>query len=179
MVRPGLRVGFSVALLTLGLFAFALPAEAAPATVVTCGQSITTSIRLANDLIDCPGDGLVIGADHITLDLGGHSITGVNAPGSEGIADDGHAGIAVTNGTIADFFLNGIGLRDAPGSAVSHMTIRTIGAGGEGIASAGVLVKDSPNTSVSDSGISPATGQPGAVRVITMATLRSSSMSIL
>jgi parallel beta-helix repeat protein len=152
MVHPGLRAGFSAALLTFGLFAFALPAEAAPAsTVVTCGQSITTSIRLANDLVDCPGDGLVIGAAHITLDLAGHSVTGVNAPGSEGIADDGHAGAAVRNGTIADFLLNGIGLRDAPGSAVSHMTIRTIGAGGEGIASAGVLVKDSPNTSVSDS----------------------------
>jgi parallel beta-helix repeat protein len=143
----------SALLLTLGVSAVAGPAEAAPAsTVVTCGQSITASIRLANDLIDCPGDGLVIGADHITLDLAGHSISGANAPGSEGIADDGHPGIRVTNGTIATFFLNGIGLRGSPGSAVSHMTIRKIGAGGvEGEVSTGVLVKDSPNTSVSDS----------------------------
>jgi nitrous oxidase accessory protein NosD len=138
----------------LGVSAVAGPAEAAPAsTVVTCGQSITASIRLANDLIDCPADGLVIGADHITLDLAGHLISGVNAPGSEGVGDDGHPGITVTNGTIATFFLNGIGLRRAPGSAVSHMTIRKIGAGGVqgGEVSTGVLVKDSPNTSVSDS----------------------------
>jgi parallel beta-helix repeat protein len=143
----------SALLLTLGVSAVAVPAEAAPAsTVVTCGQTITSSVRLANDLIGCPGDGLVIGADNITLDLAGHSISGVNAPGSEGIADDGHRGLTVTNGAIATFFLNGIGLRGAPGSAVSHMAIRTIGAGGvEGEASAGVLVKDSPNTSVSDS----------------------------
>jgi hypothetical protein len=144
----------SALLLTLGVSAVAGPAEAAPvSTVVTCGQSITASIRLANDLIDCTGDGLVIGADHITLDLAGHSISGTNAPGSEGIADDGHPGLTVTNGTIATFFFNGIGLRGAPGSAVSHMTIRKIGAGGVqgGEVSTGVLVKDSPNTSVFDS----------------------------
>jgi parallel beta-helix repeat protein len=143
----------SASLLTLGVSAVAVPAEAAPAsTVVTCGETITATVRLANDLTGCPGDGLVIGADHITLDLAGHSISGMNAPGSEGIADDGHPGVAITNGTITTFFLNGIGLRGAPSSAVSHMTIRTIGAGGgPGDVSAGMLVKDSPNTSVSDS----------------------------
>jgi parallel beta-helix repeat protein len=110
---------------------------------------------VANDLVDCPGDGLVIGADDITVDLAGHSITGVNAAGSEGIADDGHGGATVENGTIGNFFLNGIGLRSAPGSAVADMTIHTIGAGGGELdASAGVLVKESPNTSVSDSTVS-------------------------
>jgi parallel beta-helix repeat protein len=97
----------------------------------------------------------VIGADNITLDLAGHSISGVNAPESEGIADDGHGGITVKNGTISNFFLNGIGLRSAPDSAVLNMTIRKIGAGGaKGEASAGVLVKESPNTSVSKSTVS-------------------------
>jgi parallel beta-helix repeat protein len=107
---------------------------------------------LANDLVDCPGDGLVIGADNITLDLAGHSISGLNSPGSEGIADNGHGGITVKNGTISNFFLHGIGLRRAPGSAVSNMTIRKIGAGGvAGEVSAGVLVDKSPNASVSKS----------------------------
>jgi parallel beta-helix repeat protein len=142
----------SASLLTLGVLSVAGPAEAAPtSTVVTCGQTITASTRLANNLVDCPGDGLVIGADNITLDLAGHSISGANAPGSEGIADDGHRGLTVKNGTISNFFLNGIGLRSAPGSGVSGLTIRQIGAGGvEGEASAGVLIKESPNTSVSN-----------------------------
>jgi parallel beta-helix repeat protein len=134
------------------LAAWAVPvaAEAAPAsTVVACGQTVTSSARLANSLIGCSGDGLVIGADNITVDLAGHSISGVNAPGSEGIANDGHPGVRIRNGTIANFFLNGVGLRGAPRSAVSNLTIRKIGAGGgENDASAGVLVKNSPNTLV-------------------------------
>jgi parallel beta-helix repeat protein len=120
--------------------------------VVRCGQTLTASIRLARSLVGCPGNGLVIGADNITVDLAGHSISGVNAAGSEGIADDGHRGVRIQNGTIANFFLNGVGLRGAPRSVVRNVTIRTIGAGGvENETSAGVLVKDSPNTVVTAS----------------------------
>lgn len=144
---------FSVTSLTLAAWAVPVAAEAAPAsTVVTCGQTLTSSTRLANGLVGCSGDGLVIGADNITVDLAGHSISGVNAAGSEGIADDGHRRVRIQNGTIANFFLNGVGLRGAPRSAVSNLTIRKIGAGGgENDASAGVLVKNSPNTSVTAS----------------------------
>jgi hypothetical protein len=155
-MRTCFVTGLLASLLTFGGWVVAVPAEAAPvSTVVACGETITASTRFANDLVDCPGDGLVIGADNMTLDLAGHSISGVNAPGSEGIADDGHGGVTIENGTISNFFLNGIGLRSAPSGAVSNMTIRQIGAGGvEGEASAGVLVKESPNTSVSKSTVS-------------------------
>jgi parallel beta-helix repeat protein len=144
---------FSVASLTLAAWAVPVAAHATPAsTMVTCGQTLTSSTRLANTLVGCSGDGLVIGADNITVDLAGHSINGVNAAGSEGIADDGHGGVRIQNGTIANFFLNGVGLRGAPCSAVRNMTIRKIGAGGgETDVSAGVLVKDSPNTLVTAS----------------------------
>ena len=92
----------------------------------------------------------MIGADHITINLAGHSISGVNAPGSEGIADDGHIGVTVKNGTVAGFFLNGVAFRHASGSAVSNMIIRKIGDGGGNTdASAGVLVSHSPRTKVS------------------------------
>jgi parallel beta-helix repeat protein len=143
----------SVASLTLAAWVVPVAAQAAPAsTVVTCGQILTSNTRLANGLVGCPGDGLVIGADNITVDLAGHSISGVNAAGSEGIANDGHGGVRIQNGTIAKFFLNGVGLRGAPGSAVSNLTIREIGAGGvDGDFSAGVLVNDSPNTLVTAS----------------------------
>jgi large repetitive protein len=139
-----------VAILTLAAWVVPVAAQAAPAsTVVTCGQTLTSSTRLANSLVSCAGDGLVIGADNITVDLAGHSISGVNAAGSEGIANDGHPGVLIKNGTIENFFLNGVGLRGAPRSTVSNLTIRKIGAGGvEGDASAGVLVRESPNTVV-------------------------------
>jgi parallel beta-helix repeat protein len=130
-----------------------MAAQATPASkVVTCGQTLTSSARLANSLVGCSGNGLVIGADNITVDLAGHSISGVNAAGSEGIADDGHGGVRIKNGTITNFFLNGVGLRGAQHSAVSNVTIRKIGAGGgENDVSAGVLVKNSPNTTVTAS----------------------------
>ncbi len=152
-MRRNLPVFFSVASLTLAAWAAPVAAQAAPGSnVVRCGQTLTSSTRLANSLVGCSGDGLVIGADNITVDLAGHSINGVNAAGSEGIADDGHGGVRIKNGTIANFFVNGVGLRGAPHSVVSNLTIRKIGAGGaEPDTSAGVLVKDSPYTSVTAS----------------------------
>jgi parallel beta-helix repeat protein len=144
---------FSVASLTLASWAVPAAAQAAPSSrVVICGQTLTSSIRLANSLVGCSGDGLVIGAANITVDLAGHSISGLNAAGSEGVANDGHRGVRIQNGTIANFFLNGVGLRNAPGSAVRNVTIRKIGAGGgENDTSAGVLVKNSPNSLVAAS----------------------------
>jgi parallel beta-helix repeat protein len=62
-----------VASFTLG---FASDAYASKAVHVSCGETITKDTRLANDLTDCPNNGLVIGADDITLDLNGHTIDG-------------------------------------------------------------------------------------------------------
>ena len=125
-MRRNLLTGlFSVAGLTLAAWVVPVAADASPAsTVVRCGQTLTASIRLARSLVGCPGNGLVIGADNITVDLAGHSISGVNAAGSEGIADDGHRGVRIQSGTIANFFLNGVGLRGAPRSVVREALIR-------------------------------------------------------
>src|SRR4051812_25662885 len=73
-----------------GALACAGPAAAddhARLTTVHCGQTLTQSVKLANDLTDCPGDGLVIGADRLTVDLNGHTIDGTVAP----VADCGDA----------------------------------------------------------------------------------------
>ena len=99
----------------------------------------------------CTGTALVIGADGITVNLGGHTISGTNAAGSEGIANDGHAGVRIVGGgKITDFRLNGVGMRKAPKSVVRGLTIRRIGAGGiEGEpVSAGIAIVDSPGSQV-------------------------------
>ena len=93
----------------------------------------------------------MIGADGITVNLGGHTISGTNAAGSEGIANDGHAGVRILgSGRITDFRLNGVGVRKAPKSVVRGLTIRRIGAGGvEGEpVSAGIAVVDSPASKI-------------------------------
>jgi hypothetical protein len=43
---------------------------------VGCGDTITTDTTLDSDLVNCPNNGIVIGADNITLDLNGHTIAG-------------------------------------------------------------------------------------------------------
>jgi parallel beta-helix repeat protein len=114
---------------------------------ITCGSTLTRSTTLTADILHCPGTALVIGADGITVNLAGHTISGTNAPGSEGIANDGHAGVRIVgSGQIVDFRLNGVGMRKAPRSVVRGLMIRRIGAGGaEGEpVSAGIAIVDSP-----------------------------------
>jgi parallel beta-helix repeat protein len=134
---------------------FATDAVASPA--LACGQTVTHDIQLSHDLLNCPGDGLTIGANNVTIDLHGHVIDGVNAAGSIGVSDNGHGGVQVKNGTVRDFFAYGIALQSAPGSSVRGLTIVKIGAGGVvGDASAGILVKNSPWSTVSANSVSNA-----------------------
>ena len=93
----------------------ALSTAQAFADHVHCGDVITQDTTLDSDLIDCPGDGLVIGADNVTLDLNGHTIegsaahdsAGVRAPRREGDpsqgASFGYEGVKVEDGVIRDF----------------------------------------------------------------------------
>ena len=52
----------------------------AQAKVLHCGDVITANTKLTSDLVNCPDNGLVIGADNITLDLNGHVIDGDGTP---------------------------------------------------------------------------------------------------
>ncbi len=84
----------------------------AQANHVACGDTITADTTLDSDLLDCPNNGIVIGADDITLDLNGHRIDG---DGTEfagcskgeicdvGVANDGQAGVIVRDGSVREF----------------------------------------------------------------------------
>jgi parallel beta-helix repeat protein len=134
---------------------------------VHCGQVITASIRLANDLADCPADGLLIGADRITVDLNSHTIDGVLGSDVGAGIDNaaGHSGVRVRNGTVSEFsvaiqmsgaadavqpiavhgyFQAGIRFAGAAGGEVEGCEVAG-GSEGSGIvlaASDGVLVRD-------------------------------------
>src|SRR5687768_11015966 len=89
-----------------------LPPGTQPATV-HCGQVLTESTLVGNDLDNCPGEGLVVGASDIVVDLGGHTIDGPdylleNATGQEegfpaGIRVSGRKNVIVRNGTVQQF----------------------------------------------------------------------------
>jgi large repetitive protein len=77
-----------------------------------CGDTITADTTLHEDLLNCPNNGIVIGADNITLDLSGHTIDGdgqlvKKCPRSQicdvGIFNDGHDRVTVRNGSAREF----------------------------------------------------------------------------
>jgi parallel beta-helix repeat protein len=78
----------------------ALAAGPALASHVSCGAVLTQDTHLDGDLVNCPDDGLVIGADNITVDLDGHEITGAGSPGSAGIRNQGYDGVTIEDGQI-------------------------------------------------------------------------------
>jgi large repetitive protein len=91
------RIARIAALLLAPTLIGAAPASAA---VVTCGQVITTSTTVENDL-SCPelepGEAaLRIGAPGITLDLNGHRIFG----SGRGIVNAGYNRVTIRNGTV-------------------------------------------------------------------------------
>jgi parallel beta-helix repeat protein len=145
-----IRRAHVVALVAGGCLCLGVAAAGARPAAIACGSTLTTSTTLTADLVHCPGNGLVIGADGITVDLAGHTISGTNAAGSEGIANDGHPDVRILGGHISDFRVNGVGIRKARQSVVRGVTVRRIGAGGvEGEpVSAGIAVVDSPRSQI-------------------------------
>jgi parallel beta-helix repeat protein len=87
------------------------------ASHVSCGQTITTDTKLDSDLVNCPNNGIVIGADNITLDLNGHVIDGdgtefsacpTDEPCDTGVVDLGHSGVTIKGGTVREFGLGAL-----------------------------------------------------------------------
>src|SRR3954447_25903757 len=111
----------AVALLALVVGGGTAFAQNRNSTQPACGAVITVDTKLAADLTGCPGDGIVIGADGITLDLNGHEIDGDAAAGTTGpdvgIRSVGLDGVTIENGTVQgiDF---GVLVRDAADDVV-------------------------------------------------------------
>jgi parallel beta-helix repeat protein len=110
---------FPALILILGIVALVAlsGAEAAGQGQPQCGDTITTHTTLHHDLIDCPNNGIVIGADGITLNLNGHTIDGdggltADCPEDvicdDGIVNDGHDGVTVAHGAVRQFALGAL-----------------------------------------------------------------------
>ncbi len=75
------------------------------ATPVSCGTTITSNTFLTADLLDCPSDGITIGASGITLDCQNHMIAGSGnfATNVEGISSQGQLNIIIRNCVVQNF----------------------------------------------------------------------------
>ena len=112
----------------------------AQASVLRCGEVITVNTRLGSDLVNCPDNGLVIGADNITLDLNGHVIDGDGTPVPscpDGAACDtgvdntaGHSHVTIKGGSIRQFDVGvavvGV-VGGAAGNHVRHLAVSHTG----------------------------------------------------
>src|SRR5437667_11701493 len=105
------------------------PTQSYPSREGTCAMRVSESFTLANDMT-CSGDGLVVVSDNITVDLGGHTLTG---PGmgpqtwplpqldSVGVRVAGRSGVTIRNGkTVA--FSTGIYFVDTTASTIDNVT---------------------------------------------------------
>jgi parallel beta-helix repeat protein len=113
MSRPFHRIAATrCALLALVCLALVGTADASASRErLSCGDTITRDTKLGNDLVNCPDNGIVIGADNITLDLGGHTVDGDGVLGCDdfyacdfGVDNSaGHHGVTIKDGSIREF----------------------------------------------------------------------------
>ncbi|HVM14126.1 MAG TPA: hypothetical protein VM287_07330 [Egibacteraceae bacterium] len=112
----GLRHGF-ILLVALSFLLALLPAVPAAASHVQCGQVITQDTTLDSDVGPCPGHGVIIGANNVTLNLNGFSIIGDPAARPSGELINGSRDRA------------GVLFRQVTGSMVMSGTVRGFDAG--------------------------------------------------
>ncbi len=128
-------IGISIAsVMIASVLALSSPARPVLATAedVSCGDTITQSTRLTADIGPCSGDGIIIGADNITLNCNGHTLTG---PGSTetfgtGILLADRSGVTIRNCHVTEFSF-GFNVTSSNNRLQGNTAARNIGDGFE------------------------------------------------
>ena len=118
-----------------------------------CGRTITKTTKLTADLGPCPGNGIVIGADNIKLDLNGHKVYGFAGPfdgTAAGIGLTGRTGVVVSGGEVSDFDAGVMITRGPGGNKVTGVYAHdNIGPDSSFVLLGdGIVVLDSPNNKI-------------------------------
>jgi large repetitive protein len=101
------------------------------AAPLACGDTITADTKLDSDLVDCPNNGIVIGANNVTLDLNGHTVDGDGelvdpCPRNEfcdvGVVSEKNNRITIKGGQVKEFAL-GVGVFDAQHADLRQLTV--------------------------------------------------------
>ncbi len=116
------RIVISASAALLAVAGLATGTGPASAAHVACGQTITVSTTLDSDVGPC-SRGIVIGANNVTLDLNGFTISGTPATGDgPGVNITGRTGVTVRNGTITQFDA-GVAITGGSGNTVTALTL--------------------------------------------------------
>ena len=146
------RFGLAV-MAVVALWCGVSPVGTATAAHISCGQTITQNTVLDADIGPCPNNlahGIVIGADNITLDLNGHTISGTS-----NLINDGagvyvfrRTGVTVKNGTIRNFDC-GVAIEGGSGNTVTGIRAQdNIGAVGASRCGEGIAILSSQNNRI-------------------------------
>lgn len=118
-----LKVASLAAFMAMAALVTASTAEAAVRPLI-CGGIITRDTMLQSDIRDCPGDGLRVRGNNITINLNGHTVAGIGAQGnfSVGIRVKERQGVTVTNGTVTGFDA-GVAVIGGSGNTFSRLDV--------------------------------------------------------
>jgi len=110
---PATLVSLAVILALAVAGVMVLSGDRALAKQLSCGDPITAETTLHKDRVNCPNNGIIIGADDVTLDLNYHRIDGDGTPAvgcdfetefcDIGVLSDGHDGVTVVHGSVRQF----------------------------------------------------------------------------
>ncbi|MBA3748276.1 MAG: right-handed parallel beta-helix repeat-containing protein, partial [Solirubrobacterales bacterium] len=101
-----------------------MSSTATAAAPLRCGDAITQNTTLTADLGQCTGNGLVVKANGITLNLNRYTITGNNRSAETvGVLLDNVTGVTVRNGTVTGFDA-GINIDGGSGNTITAITAR-------------------------------------------------------
>jgi parallel beta-helix repeat protein len=159
-------VGWAIA--TVVVASLAIGISSASGAPLQCGDVVTQDTTLSTDLVDCPGDGLVIGADDVKLDLNGHTIDGdnqaANFPGDQGVnISGGFDRVRVVNGTVQQFD-SGVRLDRSDDSRIEQLTSSANHIGLNILDSAGDVVLDTVLTANLGDGLRLSHGDQASIR---------------
>ncbi len=122
--RGRIAAGSALALIVATTTAVQSSAAAAAAGVA-CGDVLTKSTTLTADVGPCAGtgDGIIIGADRITLDLAGHRIFRTGDPADNaGVRLGRRQDVTVKGGSVSGFG-TGVAIQGGSGNTVDRMDI--------------------------------------------------------
>jgi parallel beta-helix repeat protein len=118
---------------------------------LSCGDVITKSTTLTADVGPCDGNGIIVGADNIRLNLNGHTISGtpgvgngnaagIRLPFRTGVTITGHPGNSGKKGTVTGFD-GGVFVNGGSGNTIENLVVRdNIGPGGDALLGDGIVL---------------------------------------
>ncbi|MEN3316351.1 MAG: large repetitive protein, partial [Acidimicrobiaceae bacterium] len=141
----------------------------ASAAAVHCGDVIRRSVTLTTDVGPCSGNGVIVGADNVKIDLGGHRVLG-SADRSDdriGILLPRRHGVTITHGTVTGFSA-GIAIEGGAANTLTNLVVRdNVGpALREADFGDGILIDGSAHNRVTASSIGPGNGPFDGIAIL-------------